>query len=155
MNSVVATRNVLDAAVQQENVRRFVLISSFSVYTNCQKPQGRLLDESCPTENHGERRGEAYCFAKYQQEAIVSEYGKQFGLPYVVVRPGSVYGAGKGGIVGRIGIDSFGIFLHIGGANKISFTYVGNFADPIVLARIVKGADAEKFNVVDDNLSTS
>jgi nucleoside-diphosphate-sugar epimerase len=155
MNSVVATRNLLDAAVQSGNVRRLVLISSFSVYTNCKKPHGRLLDETCPTEDHGERRGEAYCFAKYQQEKIVSEYNKKYGLPYVVVRPGSVYGAGKGGMVGRVGIDSFGVFLHIGGSNKIPFTYVDNCADAIVLAGLVKGVDGEIFNVVDDDLPSS
>ena len=155
MNSVVATRNLLDAAVQSGNVRRLVLISSFSVYTNCKKPHGRLLDETCPTEDHGERRGEAYCFAKYQQEKIVSEYNKKYGLPYVIVRPGSVYGAGKGGMVGRVGIDSFGVFLHIGGSNKIPFTYVDNCADAIVLAGLVKGVDGEIFNVVDDDLPSS
>jgi nucleoside-diphosphate-sugar epimerase len=155
MNSAVATRNLLDASSRGGQLRRFVLISSFSVYTNCQKPQGRLLDETCPLEEHGERRGEAYCFAKYKQEQLVTEYNKNFGIPYVIVRPGSVYGAGKEAIPGRVGIDTFGYFLHIGGSNTIPFTYVDNCADAIVLAGIVKGVDGEVFNVVDDDLPSS
>jgi nucleoside-diphosphate-sugar epimerase len=155
MNSVVTTRNLLDASLKIGKLRRFVLISSFSVYTNCGKSRGRLLDESCPLEDHGELRGEAYCFAKFQQEQLLAEYKDKFGVPYVVVRPGSVYGADKGAIPGRVGIDTFGLFLHIGGPNTIPFTYVDNCADAIVLAGLVKGVDGEVFNVVDDDLPSS
>jgi nucleoside-diphosphate-sugar epimerase len=153
MNSVVATRNLLEASLQSVHLRRFVLVSSFSVYTNHQK--SRLLDESCPIEEHPELRGEAYCYAKVKQEQIVSEYGKSFGIPYVVVRPGSVYGAGRVEITGRVGIGTFGLFLHLGGSNTIPFTYVDNCAEAVVLAALVKGVDGEVFNVVDDDLPSS
>ena len=155
MNSVVTTRNLLDSSLRCSRLRRFVLISSFSVYTNCDKPQGRLLEESCAIEEHGDLRGEAYCFAKVKQEEILAEYNKNFGIPYVVVRPGSVYGPKKQAIVGRVGIDTFGLFLHIGGSNTIPFTYVDNCADAIVLAGLVRGVDGEIFNVVDDDLPSS
>ena len=155
MNSVVTTRNLLDASLQYGRVRRFVLVSSFSVYSNRDKPHGRLLDEVCPLEDHAELRGEAYCFAKIKQEQIVEEYSKNFGIPYVVVRPGSVYGTGKPEIVGRIGIGAFGPFLHLGGSNTIPFTYVDNCAEAIILAGLVKGVDGEVFNVVDDDLPSS
>lgn len=155
MNSVVATRNLLDASLRHARLRRFVLVSSFAVYTNLHKPKGRLLDESCPMEEHPELRGEAYCFAKVKQEELLYEYGKNFGIPYVVVRPGNVYGPGKTGIVGRVGIDSFGVFLHLGGSNPIPFTYVDNCAEAIVLSGLVRGVDGEVFNVVDDHAPSS
>jgi len=154
LNSVVATRNLLDAGLACARLQRFVLVSSFAVYSNCQKPQGKLLDELCPVEEHPELRGEAYCFAKVKQEQIVSEYGTNRGVPYVVVRPGSVYGA-AGEITGRVGIGTFGAFLHMGGSNSIPFTYVDNCAEAIVLAGLVKGADGEIFNIVDDDLPSS
>jgi len=152
MNSVVTTRNLLEASLRCAHLRRFVLVSSFSVYTNRQK--SRRLDESCPIEDHPELR-DAYCFAKVKQEEIVAEYGKNFGIPYVVVRPGSVYGSGKGEITGRVGLGTFGLFLHLGGSNTIPFTYVDNCAEAIVLAGLVKGVDSEVFNVVDDDLPSS
>src|SRR5215467_12396146 len=46
MNSVVTTRNLLEASIQYAPLQRFVLVSSFTVYTNRQK--SRWLDESCP-----------------------------------------------------------------------------------------------------------
>jgi nucleoside-diphosphate-sugar epimerase len=155
MNSVVTTRNLLDAGLKSGRLQRFVLISSFSVYTNCDKPRRRTLDESCPTEDRGDLRGEAYCFAKFKQEQLLAEYSKNFGVPNVVVRPGSVYGPQKQAIIGRVGLDTFGLFLHIGGSNTIPFTYVDNCADAIVLAGLVRGVDGEIFNVVDDDLPSS
>lgn len=155
LNSVVTMRNLLEASLQYARLRRFVLVSSFSVYTNRQKPRWRLLDESCPIEEHPELRGDPYCFAKVKQEQIVAQYGKQFGIPYVIVRPGSVYGVGRDEIVGRVGIDTFGVFLHLGGPNTIPFTYVDNCAEAIALAGLVKGVAGEVFNVVDDDLPSS
>src|SRR5439155_4597178 len=45
MNSVVTTRNLLDACLEQQCLRRFVNVSSFAVYTNTGMPRWRLLDE--------------------------------------------------------------------------------------------------------------
>lgn len=153
MNSVVATRNLLESWRRHGRPRRFALISSFSVYNNRQRC--RKLDESCPLEEHPELRGDAYCYAKVKQEQILTEYGSNFELPYVVVRPGSVYGAGNPEISGRVGIATFGLFVHLGGSNTIPLTYVDNCAEAIVLAGLVKGVDGEVFNIVDDALPSS
>ena len=155
MNSVVTTRNLLEASLRHKCLRRFVNISSFSVYSNMQKPQWRLLDESCAVENHPELRGDAYCFAKVKQDEIVTEYAERFGIPYVIIRPGYVYGPGNEGITGRIGIGTFGLFLHLGGSNRIPFTYVDNCAEAILLAGLREGVDGDVFNVVDDDLPSS
>src|SRR3989442_270162 len=155
MNSVVTTRNLLEASLRHTCLRRFVSISSFAVYTNTQKPRWRLLDESCPVEKRPELRGDAYCYAKVKQDEIVTEYGKKYGIPYVIVRPGYVYGPGKQAITDRVGIDTFGVFLHLGGSNTIPLTYLDNCVDAIVLAGLKRGVDGEVFNVVDDDLPTS
>jgi nucleoside-diphosphate-sugar epimerase len=152
---VVTTRNLLDASVSRGSLKRFVNISSFSVYSNQDKSRGRVLDETCPIEKAPAARGEAYCFAKVEQDEIVQEYGRKFGIPYVIVRPGQVYGPGNEGITGRVGIGTFGIFLHLGGSNTIPMTYVDNCADAIVLAGLRKGIDGQTFNVVDDDLPSS
>jgi nucleoside-diphosphate-sugar epimerase len=72
-----------------------------------------------------------------------------------LVRPGAVYGPGKAGITGRVGVGTFGIFLHLGAGNLIPLSYVDNCAEAIVLAGLVKGVDGEVFNVVDDDLPSS
>jgi nucleoside-diphosphate-sugar epimerase len=155
MNSVVTTRNLLDAVVHKQCLQRFVNISSFAVYTNRKKRYWRLLDETCPVEAHPELRSDAYDFAKIKQDGIVSDYGGRFGIPYVIVRPGYVYGPGKQAITGRVGLNTFGIFLHLGGLNKIPLTFVDNCAEAIVLAGLKRGIDGEVFNVVDDDLPSS
>lgn len=155
LNSVVATRNLLEASAWYGRLKRFVNVSSLSVYSNRQKPKWGLLDESCPVEPHPELCGDAYSFAKIKQDEIVAECCGQLGIPYVIVRPGYVIGPGNPGITGRVGIGTFGIFIHLGGSNSIPFTYVDNCADAIARAGLKEGVDGEVFNVVDDHLPSS
>lgn len=155
MNSVVTTRNLLDASLSHRSLRRFVNLSSFAVYTNTQKSPWRLLDESSPLEHNAGSVRDPYCFAKVKQDEIVVEYGKKFALPYVIVRPGSVYGPGKTAITGRVGTGAFGFYLHLGGSNALPLTYVENCSDAIVLAGLTPGVDGEVFNVLDDDLPSS
>jgi len=157
MNSVVTTRNLLDAVIEIEEFifKRFVNISSFTVYSTESLRRGGILDETCKIEDHPELRGEAYCYAKVRQEEMVIEYGKKHKIPFVIVRPGVVYGPGNKGITGRVGIGMFGLFLHLGGSNLIPLTYVDNCAEAIVYAGIADGVDGEIFNIVDDELPTS
>jgi nucleoside-diphosphate-sugar epimerase len=155
MNSVVATRNLLDACVASPTFKRIVSVSSFAVYTNRNKPKKNLLDESCPIEQRPHLRGDAYCFAKVKQDEIIAEYGRKHNLPFVLVRPGYVYGPGNKSLSARVGISTFGPFLHLGGSNLIPATHVDNCADAVIRAGLVKGVEGEVFNVVDDNLPTS
>jgi 2-alkyl-3-oxoalkanoate reductase len=155
LNSVVTTRNLLEACCEHSTLRRFVNVSSFAVYTNEKQERAEFLDETCPVELHPEQRGDAYCFAKVRQDDIVVDYGKRCGIPYVIVRPGAVYGPGNLAIPARVGIAGFGVFLHLGGSNTIPFTYADNCVDAIALAGLTKGIDGEIFNIVDDDLPNS
>jgi nucleoside-diphosphate-sugar epimerase len=49
----------------------------------------------------------------------------------------------------------FGLLLHLGGANRLPFTYVSNCADALVLAATRASLASDTFNVVDDDLPTS
>jgi nucleoside-diphosphate-sugar epimerase len=155
MNCVIGTRNLLEAMLKYKVVKRFVNVSSFTVYSNWKLRRGALLDEKCPVENHPELRGEAYCYGKTKQEELTREYERKYNIPLVIMRPGVVYGPGNKAISGRIGIDTFGSFLHLGGLNRIPLTYVDNCAEAIVLAGLRKGVEGEVFNVVDDDIPTS
>jgi len=151
MNSVLTTRNLLDSSLDDRKLKRFVNVSSFAVYSNIYMPRGAMLDETAPLEKNPSQRHDPYGYAKLKQEQLIEKYHRDFGIPYAIVRPGAVYGPGKSQLTGRIGIDTFGIFLHLGGSNQIPFTYVDNCAEAIILAGLVKGVDGEIFNVVDDD----
>ena len=155
LNSVVTTRNLIETAAGNGCLKRFVSVSSFSVYSNTDKPGGKLLDETCPAEKNSADRGEAYCFAKVKQDEMVIECCGRLGVPYAIVRPGYVYGPGNPPIPGRVGIGTFGIFLHLGGSNTLPLTYVDNCAEAIALVGLSAGISGEVFNVVDDDLPTS
>jgi nucleoside-diphosphate-sugar epimerase len=155
MNSVVSTRNLLEAAHRHGVIKRFVNVSSFAVYSNRAKSNPRLLDETCPVETKPALRGDAYSFAKVKQDEIVVERGDRLKIPYVIVRPGVVYGPGNEGISPRVGIGTFGLFMHLGGSNPVPLTYVDNCAEAISLAGLIAGVDGQVFNVVDDDLPSS
>jgi nucleoside-diphosphate-sugar epimerase len=155
LNSVVTTRNLLDAAIKEDTLKRFVNISSLALYSNAKLGRTGLMDESCETEPSVVERQEPYLYGKAKQDELVLAYAKKHGLPYVLVRPGVVFGPGKAQITGRIGIDTFGVFLHLGLNNRIPLTYVDNCAEAIVLAGLKRGIEGQVINVVDDDLPTS
>jgi nucleoside-diphosphate-sugar epimerase len=155
MNSALATRNLMDAFLELGEPKRFVNVSSFAVYSNLRLRRGALLDETCPLEDAPQERFDAYGFGKLKQEELIKEYGARHKLPYVILRPGAVFGPGRGNLTGRIGIDTFGFFIHLGGSNCLPLTFVDNCAEAIVLAGLKPGIDGEVFNVIDDELLTS
>lgn len=155
MNSALATRNLIEAFLELGQPKRFVNVSSFAVYSNLKMERGALLDETCPLEDAPQERYDAYGFGKLQQEKIVRDYGKKRRLPFVILRPGAVYGPGKPDLSGRVGINTFGFFIHVGGGNELPLTFVDNCAEAIVLAALTPGVDGETFNVVDDEKMTS
>jgi len=155
MNSALATRNLIDAFLEGGEPKRFVNVSSFAVYSNLPLKRGALLDETCPLEDAPQERFDAYGFGKLKQEELVKEYGERRKLPYVILRPGAVFGPGKQELTGRVGINTFGFFIHLGGHNPLPLTFVDNCAEAIVLAGITPGVNGEIFNVIDDDLLTS
>ena len=155
LNSVITTRNLLDAAVREQTLKRFVNISSLAVYSNEKIRPGGLMDESCEMDAKLVERYDPYAYGKAKQDELVLEYARTKGLPYVILRPGVVFGPGKARIPGRVGIDTFGVFLHLGSENRMPLTYVDNCAEAIVLAGLRKGIEGEVINIVDDDLPKS
>ena len=155
MNSAMATRNLAEAFLERGHPKRFVNVSSFAVYSNLTLKRRALIDEDSPLEDAPQERYDAYGFGKLKQEELVRSYGRTHGLPYVILRPGAVFGPGKKDLTGRIGVDTFGFFIHVGGSNVLPLTFVDNCAEAIVLAGLVPGVNGEIFNVVDDELLTS
>ena len=116
--------------------------------------RGGLLDETCPLEDAPQERFDPYGFGKLKQEELVKEYGSKYELPYVIVRPGYVFGPGKRELSGRVGNSTFGLFVQVSGSQSLPLTFVDNCAEAIVLAGLRAGINGEVFNVVDDELPT-
>ena len=155
LNSAVTTRNLLNAVTAGGTVKRFVNISSLAVYSNAGVRRGGTIDETCPIDTHLVERYDPYAYGKANQDEIVREYGRLHSLPYVIVRPGITFGPGKAKIPGRVGMDTFGIFLHLGLGNRMPLTYVENCAEAIILAGLTPSINGEEFNIIDDDLPRS
>jgi nucleoside-diphosphate-sugar epimerase len=105
-------------------------------------------------EDAPQERFDAYGFGKLKQEELVKEYGKKYKFPYVIVRPGYVFGPGKTELNRRVGVNAFGFFVQVDGSHFLPLTFVDNCAEAIVLAGVKANVDGEIFNVVDDELPT-
>jgi nucleoside-diphosphate-sugar epimerase len=154
LDSVVASRNVLEAVGTAARGLRIVLVSSFGVYGVGGVKRGGLLNESTALEAHPEER-DPYSYSKLRQEQLFWEARQRMGFELVVVRPGVIYGPNGPEISARVGLSLFGVFLHLGGSNRLPLTYVENCADGVVLAGVREGIDGQVFNVNDDDLPTS
>lgn len=96
--TVLATENLL--AALPERARRFVHVSSLSVYDFDAPGWHGVLDETTPLERAPLRR-DAYTQTKLLQERLVREHAAASGLELVVARPGAIYGPGKDWDAGR------------------------------------------------------
>jgi nucleoside-diphosphate-sugar epimerase len=151
LNSVVASKHLLEAIVKHGSKMKVVLVSSFSVYGTANLPRNTVIDEKSPLEKQPARR-DAYAYSKLRQEKLFWEYQKVHGFPLTVLRPGVIYGPGGTAMSSRVGLRLPGIFLHLGGSNTMPLTYVDNCADAIALAGRSERANGQTYNICDDNL---
>lgn len=152
LNTVIPTRHLL-AAAAQVGVRRFVQVSSFGVYGAAGLSTGALLNESTPLDPHPELR-DPYSYSKIVQEQVAWEARAQTNLPLVIIRPGVIFGPGRGVLSGRVGLNLGPLLVRMGGSQTLPYTYVDNCAAAIRQAVIAEGIDGEAFNILDDGLPT-
>ncbi len=134
---------------QEAGVKRFVHISSITVYRTWDHGREALIDETSPWDPYPERLG-PYAHSKIEAEKRALRYLRQ-GLPVVVIRPGIIYGPG-----GRVMHPNVGyfvtkkLFLLVGsGDNLLPLTYVDNTVDGILLALSSDKAVGQIYNLID------
>lgn len=152
MNTVVASNNLLEALASKPTT--IVMVSSMGVYGTASLPRGAVVDERTALEPHPERR-DVYSHAKWRQEKLFRERSADAGHRLVIIRPGVIYGPGGSPMSARVGLNMFGLFLHLGGGNRIPLTFVENCADAIVAASENPDAIGHAFNVIDDDIPTA
>jgi 2-alkyl-3-oxoalkanoate reductase len=147
-STIRGTRYMLELA-QAEGVKRFVHISSLSVYQVYQLQRNAIVDETCPVESMAERIG-PYAHAKVEAEKLAMAYADQ-GLPVVVVRPGLIYGPRGTVLFPHLGYAIKNrLFAVVGsGTNLLPLTYVDNAVEGIVLAANSETAVGRAYTIVD------
>jgi UDP-glucose 4-epimerase len=153
MNNALGN-TVYRAAIESDDIERFVYMSSSMVYENATVfPTAEDYLPDCPTPTS------AYGFSKLTGEVYARAAHDEFGLPFTICRPGNAYGPGElpgdePGITHVIP-DLFGKVLsgqrpmQILGSGKQtrSFTYIDDTADGIVTAMASPAGLNEDFNI--------
>jgi nucleoside-diphosphate-sugar epimerase/peptidoglycan/xylan/chitin deacetylase (PgdA/CDA1 family) len=152
LNSVVASRNLLDAVADLKPMR-IVLVSSFSVYGVASIGRGAWVNEQTVLEPHPDKR-DHYSYSKLRQEQLFWEYRQRNGFELVVLRPGVIYGPDGPHFSNRVGLTIGKCQLHFGGRNLLPLSYVDNCAEAVVVAGTHPCAAGQAYNVHDDDLPT-
>jgi 2-alkyl-3-oxoalkanoate reductase len=148
--TVAATETLLEHL--PETIRRFVHVSTFSIYDYGAVPIGGTLTERTPIEPKPEAR-DAYTITKLVQERLVTEFCGERGVHLVVLRPGAIYGPGK--------LWDYGSAMKLGRFDllfaplaRLKLTFVDNCAEAIVKAVDAPVPAGSIFNLVDDDPPT-
>lgn len=142
--NVEATRQLaqLSASV---GVERFVFTSSIAVYG----PHGDAnVDETTVLKPYGNPYGDT----KIRAEAALHEVGLRANLPFVIVRPGMVYGPGSRSWTVRLALWARrGLTPLIDGGRGTAYpVYIDNLVDLLLVCATHPAATGEIFNGVDD-----
>ena len=149
-DNVQGTKNVLQAAVEA-GAQRFFHMSSLSAHAFT----GHLdADEETPFMQESELIGASFHYnvSKAEAEAMAFDFARDKGLALSSARTGMAYGPNDHGIFFQMaeGIRK-GMYSHVGGGSTImSFAYVDNLIDGMLLAATHPEAVGRVYNLVDD-----
>lgn len=130
------TQGTLNAllAAKKTHVRRFILASSFYVYSGAD-PNALEVTEDTPLSL---QKADTFGSSKLIAEQLTTDYGNRFGLEGVILRIGSVYGAGAcTNLVGAIANAKLkGEIVEIWGAGKrvSQYTFLQDVVEGSLLA---------------------
>lgn len=145
--NVQGLRSLWDAAWSSQSLRRFVLISSLGVYP-ARDHYG--TDELEPLSETGI---DSYTRSKIAAEGLLKELAARDRVPFVILRPGFIYGPRDRTVVPRV-VDRLrsGQFAYLGsGENLLNNTAARNLATAVLLALETPNT-GEAYNITDGRL---
>jgi len=150
--NVEATKSLL-ALSCSANIKKFVYISSISVYLFSTMRKKQVYTEDTPFEKEQLNN---YSRSKIEAEKLVWEYRKRYGLPCSVLRPGAIYGPGGPIFPAMTGLafSESRIVLIGSGRRALPLSYVENVADAVWLCLEKGHTDGGCYNLVEDKTLT-
>jgi len=153
-NNVLATKNLLEAALESKRRPPVALVSSIAVYETSDLPTGAVIDENVPVDDNWMER-DPYTQTKIWQEMLCRRYQESHSLRYAILRPGIIYGPGRVALSSRVGFKIGPFIAHFGGKKVVPMTFVDNCAEAVALAPSFDSFEGQAYNIVDDNPPTS
>ena len=141
------TKNFLMYA-KRCNAKCFTYLSSVAVYGFYGYKQLEEDGEKRPFKN-------LYSLSKLETENLVTKYASENNLPYVIIRPGNVYGeydyTSSHEVYGRVKKEK--MIISGGGKYESCWVYVRNLIEAIIVTSLNKEAHNTDYNVADGNTS--
>lgn len=147
--NVASTEQLLAAAVENK-IKRFVYVSSVSVYPHSRMKTDPIFHED--SEYEDPRHTSFYSRSKIEAEKVVNRFKADRKLATVIIRPGAIYGPGGAYYPATLGLG-LGLSKILAMGDRSSFlplSYVENVADAIVRSLSNEKAAGETFNVIED-----
>jgi len=150
-NTIVGTRNIINIA-KSKKIKKFVYVSSCSVYEVSGYQPGDIIDESGKIERFPEKRG-GYSYAKITAEEIVRSHIEDSAMQVVCLRPGTYVGPSKYIYTPIVGVSlKKKIFIVFDKAGLVlPLIYYENVSDSIVTILNARLESGGIYNLVDEN----
>jgi len=140
-----ATKKLLEYA-KNINVKCFTYLSSVAVYGFYGYQNIQENGEKKPFKN-------PYSISKLKTENMLTEFASHHNLPYVIIRPGNVYGeydyTSSHEIYTRVQKEK--MMISAGGKYESCFVYVGNLVESILHTAFNSNLHNTDYNVADNN----
>ncbi|HUG55074.1 MAG TPA: NAD-dependent epimerase/dehydratase family protein [Vicinamibacteria bacterium] len=147
--NLIGTYNVLEAAVAEGGVERFIDFSTSEVFGSYayKVSEGDVTSLGAV----GEARW-TYAVSKLATEHLSHNYRLQYGLPALSIRPFNIYGPGQvgEGAVHRFIVRALGgedLEIHRDGSQIRAWCYVDDIVEAVMLCLVRPEAVGEAFNV--------
>lgn len=146
---IIGTFNVLEAALADPHIERFIDFSTSEVFGTYAYKVGE--SDVTTLGAVGEARW-TYAVSKLATEHLAHNYFKQYGFPALSIRPFNIYGPGQ---VGDGAIHAFirralqgePLHVHNDGSQIRAWCYIDDIVDAILLALEKPSAVGEAFNI--------
>jgi 2-alkyl-3-oxoalkanoate reductase len=142
--NVEGLRTLLDATLGKP-LHRFVQVSTLGVY------EARHHYQTDETEPLPDKHVDGYTQSKVEAERLALQYHRKQAVPVTVLRPGFVYGPRDRMVLPRLAdrLKERSVIYIARGKYALNTTFVGNFADAVLLAIDSPNAVGEVFNITD------
>jgi nucleoside-diphosphate-sugar epimerase len=142
--NVEGTRALFDAVLGKP-LHRLVYVSTLGVY------EARHHYQTDETEPLPTRHIDGYTQSKVEAEQLALQYHRKQAVPVTILRPGFVYGPRDRMVLPRLAdrLKERSVLYIARGKYALNTTFVGNFADAVLLAVDSPNAVGEVFNITD------
>lgn len=146
--NITGTENCLCFSSRQAQLERFLSFSTSEIYGRLSVDSRETDDAAIPSEGH------RWCYAasKLAAEQLTKAYGREFDIPFTIVRPFNVYGSG------RLGDNAFStlvksayagetIVLSGNGSQSRAWCHISDIVDGLMSCLFSSESEGEIFNL--------